>query len=107
MVDDLVESINDFFGCDAAYFGVNPYDLATHLIEFGAIKPPCKVGDTVWCISQNGQDVYATCVERISYDMRDGLYLETVDKNGFDEEDFGKVIFFTETSLKALKEESE
>lgn len=32
---ELVEIINDFFGCDAAYFDVNPFDLATHLLNNG------------------------------------------------------------------------
>ena len=31
----LIEIINNFFGCDASYFGVHPYDLATHLLENG------------------------------------------------------------------------
>ena len=31
----LVEIINNFFGCDAAYFNVNPFDLATHLLNNG------------------------------------------------------------------------
>ena len=33
--EKLVDIINDFFGCDAAYFNVNPFDLATHLIANG------------------------------------------------------------------------
>lgn len=33
--EQLIEVINDFFGCDAAYFDVNPFDLATHLIANG------------------------------------------------------------------------
>lgn len=36
----LVEIINDFFGADAAYYDVNPWDLAAHLHNNG-------VGDTV------------------------------------------------------------
>jgi hypothetical protein len=32
----LIDRVNDFFGCDAAYFDVNPDDLATHLIRSGA-----------------------------------------------------------------------
>lgn len=35
MVEKLVDIINDFFGCDAAYFNVNPFDLAIHLINNG------------------------------------------------------------------------
>lgn len=34
-VENLAEIINDFFGCDAAYFDINPFDLATHLINAG------------------------------------------------------------------------
>lgn len=29
--EKLVDIINDFFGCDAAYFNINPFDLATVL----------------------------------------------------------------------------
>lgn len=29
----LVEAINDYFGCDAAYFDVDPYELAGHLMQ--------------------------------------------------------------------------
>ena len=29
----LVSLINDFFGADAAYYGVDPYALAQHLID--------------------------------------------------------------------------
>jgi hypothetical protein len=34
-IEKLVDIINDFFGCDAAYYDVNPFDLATHLINKG------------------------------------------------------------------------
>ena len=40
-VEKLVDIINDFFGCDAAYFDVNPFDLATHLINKGVRLPVC------------------------------------------------------------------
>lgn len=33
--EKLIEAINEFFGCDAAYYDVNPFDLATHLIAKG------------------------------------------------------------------------
>ena len=36
----IVEIINDFFGADAAYYDVNPWDFATHLHNNG-------IGDTV------------------------------------------------------------
>ncbi len=31
----LIDAINNFFGCDAAYFDVNPFDLATQIIAEG------------------------------------------------------------------------
>ena len=34
-MEALIEIINEFFGCDAAYYDVNPYDLAHHLIANG------------------------------------------------------------------------
>lgn len=48
MRDTLVEIINNFFGSDAAYYDVNPLDLATYLIENGIIAMPCKVDDTMY-----------------------------------------------------------
>ena len=35
MREKLIDIINNFFGCDAAYFSVNPFDLASHLIDNG------------------------------------------------------------------------
>ena len=34
-IEKLIDIINSFFGCDAAYYDVNPFDLATHLIANG------------------------------------------------------------------------
>lgn len=34
---ELVELINDFFGADAAYYGVDPYALAQHLVDNNVI----------------------------------------------------------------------
>lgn len=33
--EKLIDIINDFFGCDAAYYDINPFDLATHLMTNG------------------------------------------------------------------------
>jgi hypothetical protein len=41
-IEKLVDIINDFFGCDAAYFDVNPFDLARHLIDNGVMIMPSK-----------------------------------------------------------------
>lgn len=34
-IEKLVEILNDFFGVDAAYFGVDPVALAVHLLDAG------------------------------------------------------------------------
>lgn len=41
--EKLIDIINDFFGCDAAYFDVNPFDLATHMIAKGVMVKTTKV----------------------------------------------------------------
>ena len=51
MRDRLAELIADSFGVDPAYFDVDQFALADHLLANGVILPPCKVGDTVWFIS--------------------------------------------------------
>ena len=32
-VEKLIETINDFFGCDSAYFGICTLDFANHLVD--------------------------------------------------------------------------
>jgi hypothetical protein len=61
-LEQLVNIINDFFGCDASYFEVNPFDLAVHLINSGVsllttpenlkisywIYKPYEGDDSIW-----------------------------------------------------------
>jgi hypothetical protein len=35
----LVDAINSYFGCDALYFDIDSYTLATRIIEAGFTKP--------------------------------------------------------------------
>lgn len=35
--EKLVEIINSYFGCDAAYFDVDPWGLADHLLASGVV----------------------------------------------------------------------
>ena len=35
MREKMVDIINDFFGCDAAYYDVDPWALANHLLSSG------------------------------------------------------------------------
>ncbi len=41
MRDKVANIIDDFFGVDSAYFGVDKYEFADHLLANGVIVPPC------------------------------------------------------------------
>lgn len=118
MRDRLIELLTDNLPhCD------NPlqdtYDeiverLANHLIENGAIIPPCKVGDTVYYpwIYDGQCGVAFNKVESIKIYVN-GLPLVIVEDWGSDmpmpisfcNEDFGKTVFLTrEDAEKALGE---
>lgn len=115
MRDRLIELLTDNLPhCD------NPlqdtYDeiverLANHLIENGAILPPCKVGDTVYDISEfvNGcscPEIYEYTCEYITiFKDKDGETVFEIDAINFHFNDFGKTVFLTrEEAEKALKE---
>lgn len=80
-------------------------ELADHLLDNGIVVPPCKVGDKVWLISENGSYVYDTDVEIVFCD-RDGCYIETIQNDVFTDDDFGKTVFTSrEEAEKMLKGE--
>lgn len=56
MRDRLAELIADSFGVDPAYFDVDQFALADHLLANGVILPPCKVGDTVYSLDDYVSD---------------------------------------------------
>lgn len=57
-VEKLADIINGFFGCDAAYFDINPFDLATYLINNGVSLPVqcayCEFWDNKHCAQGQG-----------------------------------------------------
>lgn len=71
--DELAEIIRNahFAAHPAMQFG---YPEADALIRAGMILPPCKVGDTVWCISET--KVVAATVDSITYDRRQECCVE-------------------------------
>ena len=83
-------------------------DLADHLIANGVIVPPCKVGDTVWCIFEDNYG-YEYVRERIVTGIliRDiGVFL-CVGFCHYISSDIGKTVFLTrEEAEKALAERS-
>lgn len=115
MRDRLIELLTDNLPhCD------NPlqdtYDeiverLADHLIENGAIMPPCKVGDTVYLIKYHYSDrrvVLPYKVTEILYSSSRGVrpfVFVTNTGYSFDNCDIGDIVFLTrEDAEKALRE---
>ena len=85
--------------------------LADYLIENGAIIPPCKVGDTVYDISEfvNGcsyPEIYEYKCDYITiFKDKDGETVFEIDAINFRLNDFGKTVFLTrEDAAKALRE---
>lgn len=85
--------------------------LADYLIENGAIIPPCKVGDTLYDISEfvNGcsyPEIYEYTCEYITiFKDKDGETVFEIDAINFHFNDFGKTVFLTrEDAEKALRE---
>lgn len=46
--DRFADIIDSFFGVDSAYFGVDKYELADHLLSNNAIVQPCHIGQTIY-----------------------------------------------------------
>lgn len=85
--------------------------IADHLIESGAILPPCKVGDTVYLIKYHYSDrrvVLPYKVTEILYSSSRGVrpfVFVTNTGYSFDNCDIGDIVFLTrEDAEKALRE---
>lgn len=120
MRDDLIEKIHDFFGVDSMYFGVDAAALADHLLADGWIRPPCKVGDTIYLPWEwkDTSGVAILTVERMSIteagcSIRTDLWSDDEDYwlayncGVFRFDDIGKTVFLTrEQAERALEERS-
>lgn len=132
MRDRLIELLNvDMSGYDGKVHGDYTENLADHLLANGVIVPPCKVGQTVYAISESRISecrVYEICIcgnEKIimtdhncDYDCKGCPFSSWgQDYSGehscqgeygtysFAFEDFGKIVFLTrEEAEKALAE---
>jgi hypothetical protein len=61
-IEKLIDIINNFFGCDAAYYDVNPFDLATHLKAHGVyISEPCNAAP-----SEDWRRTNSDCIRTMS-----------------------------------------
>lgn len=112
MRDKLIELVNDFEELD---FLVPPdwwiEHLAEHLLENGVIVPPCKVGDTLYAISQMKDRRILPFVneyEATSIGVGKRKCKVYHEKDSFIkiflQDDFGKTVFLTrEEAERALK----
>lgn len=79
--------------------------IADHILADGWIRPPCKVGDTVWDTEGNAWKVFAItiwqdCIGLKTANNRDIRKTFTIGKNSI-----GKTVFLTkEEAENALKE---
>ena len=107
--DRLADIIDSFFGCDSAYFDIDKYELADHLLANGVIVPPCKVWDVVYLFFPVRKGIYEAVVEEINLTSKSN-FIVTRDlyfgrRNSIFLEQFGKTVFLTkEEAEKALKE---
>lgn len=116
MRDRLIELISDMENelLRAYQYTTDEYRIASiadHLIENGAILPPCKVGDTLYDISEfvNGcssPEIYEYTCEYITiFKDKDGETVFEIDAINFHFNDFGKTVFLTrEDAEKSLRE---
>ena len=76
MEDKLVAIINNFFGCDAAYFDVNPYDLAMHLIANGVTLTEEERASGRWIHCHGKTDLWycSICGGKIRYNPKRRTY---------------------------------
>lgn len=110
----LMAGAGDFIGKNGA---LNCTKLADYLLEHGVIVPPCKVGDTVYCIvfcpAINKLSVSKGFVREIRITKND-ITINIVDCEQIKYanlninitcDDFGKTVFLTrEEAEKTLKE---
>ncbi len=96
---------------DAKREGSEPYQ-ADHLIENGVIVPPCKVGDTIYDISEfydgtNSPEMYEYKVNHIDYIGNGRMEIEFIT---YPDKCWGKVLFFNrkiaEQKLKEMRVEN-
>lgn len=96
MRDRIADLIDSYFGVDSAYYDVDKYELADHLIENGATVSPCKLGDTVWVMfyrwgkyeieSRKILSVQFYHSGAIQYHCKDGCFYQS---------EIGKTVFLT------------
>ena len=94
-----------FINCKNKYLNLLSFEeriLVDYLLENGVIVPPCKVGDTVYCLGKN--KILTRKVERIVIGKNGYMSLEFGTTIFESVEQIGKTVFLTrEEAEKALK----
>lgn len=82
-------------------------ELTDYLLANGVIVPPCKVGDTVWCIIDGFNRAMEGRVRRFTaYENFINIYcgINGYYEQNYTDKEFGQTIFLTkEEAEKALK----
>ena len=80
--------------------------VAQHLLNAGVIVPPCKVGQTVWFISEFYAPPFQTVITSIEV-YEEETVICTLSGTEWHYEDFGKTVFLIkEEAEQALAERS-
>ena len=88
-------------------------DVADYLLENGVIVPPCKVGDTVYDISESfdgthSPELYHYKVDDIRVEKIKGEVILFITDIKYPSEDWGKELFFSQEEAEAaLRERKE
>lgn len=92
---------------DCEYNGVDgcmAYNIVDHLLAEGVIVLPCKVGQTVWFISEFYTQPFQTVITSIEV-YEEETVICTLSGTEWHYEDFGKTVFLTkEEAENALAE---
>lgn len=113
MRDRLVELLQEY--TDNNNGGGSNHGRANYLIENGMIVPPCKVGETVYCIVPVGCKLsvekgfvreFRITEEKVCANIVDCEYIKFANLNiNVSYDDFGKTVFLTkEQAEQKLKE---
>ena len=108
MRERLIELLNDWGNKEND--GVRAESMADYLLANGVIVPPCKVGDTVYCIVEGFDVVMEGHIRQLI--VAEGIFIDCVIRGYFNQvfhsSKIGKTVFLTrEEAEQALRKEDE
>ena len=108
MRERLIELLNDWGNKEND--GVRAESMADYLLANGIIVPPCKVGDTVYCIVEGFDVVMEGHIRQLI--VAEGIFIDCVIRGYFNQvfhsSKIGKTVFLTrEEAEQALRKEDE